>query len=241
LRADLKTGELRVTQLDASMSAALHGEAIQAAFDTPGIVFGPRHAHAESASAKVQVSGAAGTTLVSLKLPRTERNADSLTAGAAALDLEARRGGHTVRASIVSPMEASIAGRTLVLTGLESKFAATGNRLPAKGISGAFTGNASFDFAKEGVQTTLTGRVGESRIKAELKCAGFAAPVYTFAVDIDQLDVDRYAAPGAAREKSGSELDLAALSKLPATGTVHVGVLKSAGVKASNVRLVVSP
>jgi hypothetical protein len=65
--------------------------------------------------------------------------------------------------------------------------------------------------------------------------------VYTFAVEIDQLDTDRYAAATPARKSSTGALDVSLLSELPATGTLSIGVLKTAGVKASNVRLVIKP
>ena len=36
----------------------------------------------------------------------------------------------------------------------------------------------------------VAGRVGASNVKAHVTAAGFASPVYTFAVDVDRLEDD---------------------------------------------------
>jgi hypothetical protein len=115
----------------------------------------------------------------------------------------------------------------------------TGPRLPRKGLAAALKGGAAVDLRHEGVRLDLAGTVAESAVKAQLTAAGFAAPVYTFAVQVDQLDVDRYLA-GASGSRAAKPAEEAGLLQvfgdIPATGSVTVGLLKSAGVKAANVR-----
>ena len=54
--------------------------------------------------------------------------------------------------------------------------------------------------ARKAYKFASRARVAESRVKLQLAAAGFASPVYTFAVDVDQLDLDRYAGGEAARK-----------------------------------------
>ena len=150
-----------------------------------------------------------------------------------------------MRAALSTPLAIAIGARELALARIDASFSVLGPRLPRKGVTGTVKGEARVDAAKEGVQTRLSGKVGESNVKARLSAAGFAAPVYTFAVDIDELDLTRYIAADTAGESkaarpaaSAGESLLRPLADLPATGTVTVGVLKSADVKADNVRLV---
>ncbi|MGH8634645.1 MAG: AsmA family protein [Burkholderiales bacterium] len=125
--------------------------------------------------------------------------------------------------------------------------------LEAKGAAGdlknlAFnaTGGATFDGAKERVQTQLAGKIADSSFKARLGVDGFATPAISFDVEVDQLDVDRYLAPAPAGAKqkpaaSGPEqrFDLSGLRALRAEGTLKIGSFKANNVKGSNVRLAV--
>ena len=121
-------------------------------------------------------------------------------------------------------------------------------RLPGKELKGAASGSAILDAAKEGVHLKLAGKFAESKIKVDLTAAGFAAPVYTFAAEVDQLDLDRYASDGTIARKpsgparaaaSGAEAGLLSpLAAWPASGTLRIGLLKSANFKARNVSFV---
>ncbi len=239
--ADMKASAFKATQLTAVVRARVDGETIDASLDVPAGAFEGTHAVAEAASASVRTSGAAGTTRIDLKLSRIERKSDTVSAEATVWDFELRRGRRTVQLSAASPVEADLAQRTLHLTGLDAKFSASGTPFPGRGISGVFAGKASFDLAKQGMQTALKGRIDDSTIKAQIKASGFAAPVVAFVVDVDRLDMDRYAAGTPSTKASAGALDLASLSALPATGTLHIGVLKTAGVNARNVTLEVKP
>ena len=92
------------------------------------------------------------------------------------------------------------------------------------------------------MQANLAGKVADSTIKAQLGVNGFTPPGLTFDVDIDQLDLDKYAPPAgkpAAGAKGGAEkpFDLTGLRALRASGRLHIGSLKVSNIKASNIRL----
>ncbi len=99
----------------------------------------------------------------------------------------------------------------------------------------------------DGEKLTLSGlnvKLDDSNIKGNLGISHFAKPLYTFDVDIDQIDVDRYvsAKNGATESKAGSKdddkpLDLSALKALNADGSLRIGNLKYGKTRAYNIRI----
>lgn len=101
----------------------------------------------------------------------------------------------------------------------------------------------------DGQKLALTGldvKVDDSRIKGNFAISQFNKPLYTFDIDVDQVDLDRYAssAPAASKastpapsKSSDKSLDLSALKALNADGSIRVGQLKYGKTKASNINI----
>lgn len=99
----------------------------------------------------------------------------------------------------------------------------------------------------DGEKLALSGlnvKLDDSKIVGNFGISHFAKPLYTFDVDIDQIDVDRYVgakdstAPSKAASKGDDKpLDLSALKALNADGSLRIGNLKYGKTKASNVRI----
>ena len=99
----------------------------------------------------------------------------------------------------------------------------------------------------DGEKLTLSGlnvKLDDSQIKGNLGISQFAKPLYTFDIDIDTLDVDKYVSTTPAAEskasdkdKSDKPLDLTALKALNADGSLRIGNLKYGKTKASNIRI----
>ena len=95
----------------------------------------------------------------------------------------------------------------------------------------------------DGEKLTLSGldvKVDDSKIKGSLGISQFSRPLYTFNLDIDQLDVDRYASTSSTPNKPSSTnkpIDLSALKALNADGNLRIGSLKYGKTKASNIRI----
>jgi len=96
----------------------------------------------------------------------------------------------------------------------------------------------------DGQKLTLSGlnvKVDNSQIKGSLSISQFAKPLYTFNLDVDQVDLDQYivSETGARKEASTSNkpLDLSALKALNANGSIRVGNLKYGKTKASNINI----
>lgn len=91
----------------------------------------------------------------------------------------------------------------------------------------------------DGDKLALSGlnvKVDDSQIKGSFGISHFAKPLYTFDLDIDQLNVDKYvAATPADKKASGKPLDLSVLKALNADGVLRVGKFKYGKTNATNI------
>ncbi|RZA27476.1 MAG: AsmA family protein [Proteobacteria bacterium] len=92
----------------------------------------------------------------------------------------------------------------------------------------------------------LRGKLDDSSFDATLGLVGYAPAAYTFDIDVDKLDADRYrartpvgAAQGKARPADQPEkpIDLSALRLLQASGNLRVGSLKAENIRLFNLRM----
>ena len=124
----------------------------------------------------------------------------------------------------------------------------SGSGAGKKNLALAVAGALSADLAKESVAGDLSTKFDESTIKAKFGLVKFAAPAYTFDVDIDKLNLDRYmpaeekpaakepSKPAPAGKQAETPVDLSALKGLNANGKLHVGALQVRGLKLADVR-----
>lgn len=105
-------------------------------------------------------------------------------------------------------------------------------------------GNAGIDLGKQAVAAAFNGSMDQSAFSARLGIAGFSPMAYSFDIDIDRIDLDRYqsrtAAPakGAVQKQAPEQpMDFSALQKLQANGKLRIGALKMANLNATNVHV----
>ncbi|MDP2811863.1 MAG: AsmA family protein [Rhodocyclaceae bacterium] len=109
-------------------------------------------------------------------------------------------------------------------------------------------GSLRANWGKQTAEAQLSARLDESKIAAKVNLAKFAPPDIGFDIDVDKINIDKYLPP-AAKEPAGGDgkvsaggtaerkIDLSALKPLNLHGTVRVGQLQVAGVKATHVKL----
>ena len=86
----------------------------------------------------------------------------------------------------------------------------------------------------------LAAKVDDSQINANFAITQFSNPHYSFNINIDKLDADKYITKSdqpAAKSTGDAPIDLSALKKLNASGTAKIGWLKLANVKTQNVNI----
>ncbi len=106
--------------------------------------------------------------------------------------------------------------------------------------------NVRIDLKADGQKLSvnpLTAKVDDSQVNANVGITRFHDPIYSFNVNIDKLDADRYitksdkpAAPSTSNS-GDTPIDLSALKKLNASGEAKIGWLKLANVKTENVNI----
>jgi AsmA protein len=132
------------------------------------------------------------------------------------------------------------------------EYALNGLGLKVEGAAADFSrlalslaGDVRADVAKESVSAELTAKFDETTIKGKAAMAKFDAPHYTFDIDVDRLNLDRYLvaspkakpAPGAnAKVDVDVPVDLSGLKGLRADGKLAVGALQLQGLKLAELK-----
>ena len=127
-----------------------------------------------------------------------------------------------------------------------------GNAGGMKNLNLALTGSARADLEKQAASADLVMKLDETTMQAKLGLAKFSPPAYTFDVNIDRLNLDRYFPPPAkpaataeapkdkgaapAKAEEDTPVDLSALKGLEAKGTVQIGSFQARGVKLANLK-----
>lgn len=156
--------------------------------------------------------------------------------------LDGKQGDVAIKGTLTTPFAANLKSQAIDLSRIAAAFTLPN---PAGGTLGLKAdGVLNANLEKQTVAASLTGKLDQSSINAKLGLSKFSPPSYTFDIGIDQIDADRYMAkspaPGAgAKPEAGPEkpIDLSALKGLNANGSIRVGSLKVANVRASNVKL----
>lgn len=139
-------------------------------------------------------------------------------------------------------------GEPLDLSALKALNAEGSLRIGSLKYGDIHSSNIRIDLKADGEKLAVepfSARVDDSQVKARVGITRFNDPQFSFDVDIDRLDADRYVTrqEGAAKPVAGqgagddTPIDLSALKSLNASGEARIGALKIANVKTSNVKL----
>jgi len=113
--------------------------------------------------------------------------------------------------------------------------------LPMKSLQVPLSGTLTADLKQQKMQGKLNTKFDDTTLAAQWGVQQFSPLKFTFDINADRLNVDRYLPPPAANTPaaSGAEkpIDLSALKKLNGSGTARIGQLQIKGMKASNVLL----
>ncbi|MCX7193713.1 MAG: AsmA family protein [Proteobacteria bacterium] len=180
-----------------------------------------------------------GEMVAALSLSELSGNAQSFKVRALTLDLDVKQAEQAFKVKLASPLSGNFAAGQFSLNNLTLGVNAAGDKLPNKSVSSEMKGRVQLDAKKQSVQADLAGGLLQSQIKAKVGVNGFSNPAINFDVDVDKFDADLYL-PKKTETKAGQPeqpLDLSALRTLNLDGSLRVGLLKVANIKASNVRL----
>ena len=205
----------------------------QGAIDTNGIVVG---------GVKIRARALEGSdsTALEVAFPRIARTDGMIVAERAHAMLELARAPLALKAEASAAVAADDALRVANLAGFETRFDVRHPGLPQGHVRGLLTGKAALDRVRETAHVTTAGEVAGSRVNGSLLFIVHSDLQCRFDLAIDVLDLDRFQGQG----RTGSAntgFDLKWLEALPANGTLTIGLLRSSGVEARDVKVVLQP
>ena len=164
-----------------------------------------------------------------------------------ALEFVAKQGDKTIVGKFASPLAVDLGAQTVDLNKLSANLVYTDPKSARGPVTLNVAGSAHADIPKQRASLDFSTKFDESTVTGKAGLAHFSPPSYVFDVNVDKLDADRYLGAKkpegqSARRQGGKPeqpLDFSALKTLQANGSVKIGSLKVANLKAQSVRLAV--
>ncbi len=236
--AKLATKEFLISKLAIAATGKQEGGDLNVKFDVPKLTMTKDKVSGEKVALDATMSGAKGKVAVKLDIPGLDGNAKAFTAAMMTLNVDMQHDGATIKAKVTSPLAGSIEAEKIELAKLTATVNVNNPRLPKNPIDATINGSAAIDLAKQHASLAFATKFDDSNINGKVGLGKFTPPFYTFDINIDQLDADRYLPKTDPKQKSPEQpLDLSALKGLNANGSIKIGSLKIANVKAANVRV----
>ncbi|MEO7725979.1 MAG: AsmA family protein [Burkholderiales bacterium] len=192
----------------------------------------------EKIALDASLSSGKDKTAVKLDIPGIDGTAKAFRAAAMTLNVDMQHNGATIKAKVTSPIAGSVDAEKLELEKLVAAINVNDPKLPKNPLDITVNGAASIDLARQNASMTFATKLDDSSINGKAGVVKFTPPSYTFDINIDQLDADRYLPKSDPKQKDRTQaVDLSALKGLSANGTIKIGKLKVANVSATNVRI----
>lgn len=149
------------------------------------------------------------------------------------------------QADLASPVKLDFAKQLAELSALNGKVSWLSASKNAKPFNLKLNGSGNVDFAREQARFSLKAGLDQSKFVGAFGINGWADPAYRVDASLDQLDLDIYFPPAAnakttkrpPKKTPATNLDLSFLKPLKVDGQIKIGVLKSSGTTARNVRI----
>lgn len=239
--------ELAASKLELAAKGKHGGEDFSLEFDLPRLNITRDKVSGDKITLDATLGEAKRKLTAKIEIPAIEGSARAFTAGRVTANLDMQEEGARMSVKVTSPLAGSIERQHVELSKLAATVNVTNPKLPKSPIDATINGALVVDAAKQSANLTFATKFDESTINGRAGLARFTPPFYTFDVNVDKLDADRYlpkTAESKAKPKADPKgkppeqpIDLAALKELNATGSIRIGSLKVSNVKSSNVRL----
>lgn len=245
--------ELQLEALVLSVKGKEGGDGFELNLAAPMLTLTTDNASSNALTLSAKLAGARYDFDARLDLSGIEGNSQTLKVARLGLLLDAQAGDTAFKGKLSSTCVLNLSAQTMELPSFSSEIAVANPQMPMKQVKLPISGILHADFSQQSAEGTASTQFDESKIAAKFNLARFTPLTLGFAVDIDRLDVDKYLPPRrdggkkvpatGGEEKLAPQLfggsDLSALknSDLNLYGTVNIGALQFAGVKARKVRL----
>lgn len=189
------------------------------------------------------LTGDPDTVTASISLPKFAGDAKSFTGHGFSLDFEVKQPTQTVTLKLNSNLLGNFIEQHVAMDYLSLSMNASGAQLPRHSLEAAITGGMRANIKDESAQADIVGNLAQSQIKAKLGVKGFSRPALQFDIEVDQFDTDSYLPKRSTstEKKTAKEteraFDLSVLRELDLSGRLHIGSLKLANLRSTEVKL----
>ncbi len=250
--AKLASKEYLVSGLAVTATGKQQGGDLDIKLNIPQLTITEQKVSGEKIALDAKLNADKNRMAVKLDIPNIAGNEQAFKADTLTADIQMWREGMTVQAKLTSPVTGNIDTLRFELAKFQATIHVENSQLPKNPIDATVTGAALADVGNQNASLTFATKFDDSTISGKAGLTKFTPPYYTFDIDIDKLDADRYLpkpAPAANTAVSGATpagvavpeqpLDLSALKELNASGSLKIGALKVKNVKSSNAHVVV--
>jgi len=235
--AKLASKEFLISKLAVAATGKQESGELNIKFEVPNLAVTNDKVSGEKITLNATLNEGKSKVTAKLDIPGIAGNAQSFKANEMTANVDLQQEGATIKAKVTSPLAGSVDAQRLELGKLAVALSINNPKLPKNPLDATINGSALVDFAKQNASLTFATRFDDSNINGKAGLAKFTPPFYTFDINIDQLDADRYLPKSDPKQKQPEQpLDLSALKGLNASGSVKIGSLKMSNVKATNVR-----
>ncbi len=240
LAGDPANGELSASGLEVKAKGVLGKDAFEAKITAPKLAIASDKASGSAVTAELTLKGTQQTANARFKLSGVEGSAKSLSIATLSLDFEASASGNSAKGTLTSPLKGNLGAKLFELPKVAASITVASPQMPQKTVTFPISGAVRADLAKESVAAELGTKFDESTVQAKLGVTRFEHPSYSFDVNIDRLNLDRYLPPKAEGSKSHAKgdapVDLSGLKDLTAAGHIQIGAFQVERVKLSNLK-----
>ncbi len=248
LYAQPAQGEMSVAGLALSSKGKLGDDNFDIKLDAPKLALTAERTSGDAINIALKLNGASHNADARLSLSGIEGTSKALKLAGFSLTLDAQQGDITLKAALQSPMQADLTALTLDLPALSGELNVALPRMPMKSVKLPITAKLHADLNTQAASGSLATQFDESKVDAKINVSHFSPLALAFDVDIDKLNVDKYLPPQTSKTEAGKAsvakptapeqpIGLSPLKAMNASGTIRIGQLQIANVKASKVRL----
>jgi len=208
---------------------------IEARLSVPKLQIGKGILSGNQLSIATTLSQPGETLTATLQLPAFEIVNKILKAAESSAVFDFKTDGSSIQGKLASPL--SINFETAPKLQLDNIILSLATRHPALSgeLAANVVGNAQADFGMQNASLSFNAKIDDNEIAGTMSMKDFSRPAYTFELNANRLDLDRYVAAGWLKrfQDDAIPFDLGVIKELTLSGKLRTGEFKLAKFKAS--------
>ncbi|MDH5534159.1 MAG: AsmA family protein, partial [Betaproteobacteria bacterium] len=204
--------ELSASKLSVALTGRSAAGDLNVKFEIPRLNVSKETVSGEKVLLEATVNEKGRKLVAKVELSALAGNAAAFKATSLTADVDMQQEGTAVKAKLASPAAGSLEQQRFELSKLAANFSVNHPQLPKSPLQASLNGAVEVDWGKQTASATFATKIDESAIKGKAGLARFDPLSYTFDLDVDQLDADRYLPkPDPKAKQPEQPIDLGAL------------------------------